>query len=411
MPNARARGQTHPMQTTPGRDERMRWSRRPDHRWVAGVASGIADHAAVPVWVVRVAFVATTPLAGLGAIVYAFLWWLLPRADLPESAARRTARRFPQAPIWFGVGLVAFGALLFAGQAGWLNRSLVVALGLIALGALLFLREPAPESRTSAPNLGPGSPPGMPTPPVPGQETDLPPASLPASTRPTGWTRRHRERSFLGPLTLGAGLVVIALATLLDLAGAVTFAVADAAALLLLILGAGLAVGGFVGRARWLVLPVMLVAPFALVLTVLHIDLDDGIGDRTVAIRSFDGSVERRLAGGEMTVDLMGLREGESGTLRVHVGAGMLTLNIPDDITVELTGSVGLGTTQILHSRISRSNVHRCCREARARGGFAQPIWWMSGSREGSTPGVVSIHATVSIGAVRINHVDRSSAR
>lgn len=399
------------MQTTPARDERMRWARRPDHRWVAGVASGIADHAAVPVWLVRVAFVATTPLAGLGAIVYAFLWWLLPRADLPESAARRTARRFPQAPIWFGVGLVAFGALLFAGQAGWLNRSLVVALGLIAVGALLFLREPASEARTREPDGGSGPPPAMPTPPGPDQETDLPPASLPASTRRIDWRRRHRERSFLGPLTLGAGLVVIALATLLDLAGAVTFALADAAALLLLILGGGLAVGGFVGRARWLVLPVMLVAPFALVLTVLDIDLDDGIGDRTVTIRTFDGSVERRLGGGEMTVDLMGLREGESGSLRLHVGAGMLTLNIPDDITVQLTGSVGLGTTQILHSRISRTNVHRCCREALARGGFAQPIRWMSGSREGTTPGVVRIHATVSIGAVRINHVDRSSSR
>src|SRR5687768_4605045 len=128
---------------TTGPGERARWSRRPDHRWIAGVASGIADHAAVPAWVVRVAFVVATPLAGVGAIAYGFLWWLMPRSDLAESAARRTARRYPQAPIWLGVGLVAFGALLFAGQAGWLNRSVVIALGLIAVGALLFMREPA----------------------------------------------------------------------------------------------------------------------------------------------------------------------------------------------------------------------------------------------------------------------------
>ncbi len=411
MPGFAARVQTRGMQPTARGDERVRWSRRPDHRWIAGVASGIADHAAVPVWVVRVAFVIATPLAGAGPIAYAFLWWLMPRADLAESAARRTARRFPQAPIWLGVGLVAFGAVLFAGQAGWLNRSVVVALGLIAVGALLFLREPATGAVPAQGTDETGTLPTMPAPPVADGEADLPPASLPRSARRAGRKRLPRERSFLGPLTLGIGLVVIAVATLLDLANAFTFTFAQAAALLLLVLGVGMAVGGFVGRARWLTLPVLLIAPFAVVLTVLHVDLDDGIGERTVKIRSLDELVERRLGGGDMTVDLLDLRPGESGTLRIHVGVGMLTLNIPDDITVELTGSVGLGTTQTLFSRLSPSNVHRCCRSSEARGGFAQPIRWSSSPREGTTQGVVRIQATVSIGAVRINHVDRSAAR
>lgn len=405
MPGSATRGQTRCMQ-----DERARWSRRPDHRWIAGVASGIADHAAVPVWVVRVAFVVATPLAGVGAIAYGFLWWLMPRSDLAESAAQRTARRYPQAPIWLGVGLVVFGALLFAGQAGWLNRSVVIALGLIAVGALLFMREPA----TGEPARGAvetDTPPAMPAPPVADREADLPPASLPGSSRRAYRKRRPRDRSFLGPLTLGIGLVVIAVAALLDLAGAFSFTLAQAAALLLLVLGVGMTIGGSVGRARWLVLPVLLIAPFALVLTVLHIDLDDGIGHRTITIRSLDEPVERRLGGGEMTVDLLDLRPGESGSLQLHVGVGVLTLNIPDDITVELTGSVGLGTTQTLFSRISPSDVHRCCRYMEARGGFAQPIRWAPGQRAGTTPGTVRIQATVSIGAVRINHVDRSRSR
>ena len=399
------------MQTTSERREQIRWSRRPDHRWIAGVASGIADHAAVPTWVVRGAFVVATPLAGVGAIIYGFLWWLMPRADLPESAARRTARRFPQAPIWLGVGLVAFGGLLFAGQAGWLNRSVVIALGLIAVGALLFLRDPASEPSSAVGTDSAGAslaqpPSGQPV----EEEADLPPASLPGSSRRVRW-RRRRERSFLGPLTLGIGLVVIALATLLDLAGAFTFTFAQAGALLLLVLGVGMAVGGFVGRARWLVLPVLVVAPFALLLTVLHIDLDDGYGERTLSIRTLDEPVERRLAGGEMTIDLMHLRSGESGTVKVHVGVGMLTLNIPDDLTVELTGSVGVGTTQIVYSRLTSRGAHHCCRYSRARGGFAQPIRWAPSPREGTTPGMLHIQATVSVGAVRINHVDRSASR
>lgn len=396
---------------TTGPGERARWSRRPDHRWIAGVASGIADHAAVPVWVVRVAFVVATPLAGVGAIAYGFLWWLMPRSDLAESAARRTARRYPQAPIWLGVGLVAVGALLFAGQAGWLNRTVVIALGLIAVGALLFMREPATGAEPTRGADETGAPLAMPAPPVADREADLPPASLPGSSRRVDRKRRPRDRSFLGPLTLGIGLVVIAVAALLDLAGAFSFTFPQAAALLLLVLGVGMTIGGFVGRARWLVLPVLLIAPVALVLTVLHIDLDDGIGERTVTIRSLDEPVERRLGGGEMTLDLLDLRPGESGSLQLHVGVGVLTLNIPDDITVELTGSVGLGTTQTLFSRMSPSDVHRCCRYTEARGGFAQPIRWASSQREGSTPGTVRIQATVSIGAVRINHVDRSRSR
>lgn len=400
------------MQTSTEPREHVRWSRRADHRWIAGVASGIADHAAVPVWVVRGAFVIAMPLAGVGPIVYGFLWWLMPRTDLEESAARRTARRFPQAPIWGGVSLVAFGTLLFAGQAGWLNRSVVIALGLIAVGALLFLREPTTGPvRTSGADT-PGAPPADASAvSMVEQEADLPPASLSGSSSRLRWRRRRRERSFLGPLTLGIGLVTIALATLLSLAGAFAFTLAQAAAMLLLVLGIGMAVGGFVGRARWLLLPMLAIVPFALVLTVLHIDLDDGIGERTVTIRTLDEPVERRLAAGDMTVDLLNLRPGESGTVNIHVGAGMLTLNIPDDITVELTGSVGLGTTQTLHSRVTRGGVHACCGYAEALGGFAQPIRWGGGPRAGSVAGTVRIQATVSVGAVRINHVNRSPSR
>jgi hypothetical protein len=90
----------------------------------------------------------------------------------------------------------------------------------------------------------------------------------------------------------------------------------------------------------------------------------------------------------------------------------MLTLNIPDDLTLELSGQVGVGATQNLYSHLTRGGTHACCRAQRERSGFAQPVRWVSGfsdPRVGSTPGVVRIEATVAIGAVRINHVDRSA--
>jgi phage shock protein PspC (stress-responsive transcriptional regulator) len=386
--------------------EERRWSRRPANRWISGVASGIADKAVVPVWVVRIAFVMATPIGGLGPIAYLFLWWLMPRTDLPESAAQRMAGRFPQAPVWLGVGLVGVGGLLFAGQLGWLSPIVVVALALVALGVLVFLREPDRARQDSA-EVGEAdlsSP--LPLSDEPVHEADLPPASLPVAARQRG--RPRRTPSFLGPLALGIGLMLVGAGALLDLAGAISFSVAQAAALLLLILGAGMAVGGFIGRARWLIVPVFLVAPLALVLTVLHINLDDGFGNRTVTVRTLQTPVDARLAAGDMTIDMMHLRPGESGTVRVHVGVGKLTLNIPDDVTVVLTGSVGFGSTENLYSHIRASGVHACCRStAEPRWGFAQPLRWAATPRAGTTAGIVRVDATVSIGAIRINHVDR----
>ncbi|MGH2540847.1 MAG: PspC domain-containing protein [Actinomycetota bacterium] len=388
---------------------RPRLARRANRRWIAGVAGGIADHVGVPPWIVRLGFVVATPIGGMGPILYGFLWWLLPRSDLPESAAQRTARRFPQAPVWAGVALVAAGVLLFAGQLDWINPPVVLALALIGIGVLLYLRDPprrdvggspvqtGPPERPTGATLG--DPAGRST-----LETDLPPASLPAAREP-------RERSFLGPLTLGVGLLIVACGASLDLAGIISLSVAQAAALLLLVLGVGLAIGAFIGRARWLVFPALVLAPFALVLTVLAIDLDDGTGDRTVALRTLDEPLERRLAAGEMTIDLTHLRPGESGSIRAHVGVGSITLDVPDDLTLELTGQVGVGGTQNLYSHLDREGNHACCRFQLERTGFALPVRWVPGPRDDRTPGVVRIEATVAIGAIRINHVDRSNVR
>jgi phage shock protein PspC (stress-responsive transcriptional regulator) len=387
------------------------WTRRPDHRWIAGVASGIADGADVPVWVVRVGFVLGAFLGTVGFWAYLFLWWLMPRRDLAESAAHRTARRFPQAPVWLGIGLLALGVFLFAGQLGWVNPPLIVALVLIAIGVLLFVRDAEAETvvrgGVGAVAIAPAPTPPPPTAPPTGPGTALPPASLPAAARP----RRRRQPSFLGPLTLGVGLLVIGLGAVLDLAGAVSFTFAQASALLLLILGIGLAIGGFVGRARWLVIPVLVLAPFALVTSVLHIDLDDGIGGRTVTVRDPSGPVVARVGAGALTVDLSRVAFGEDVTVTAAVGAGVLTLNVPDDATVLLDGEVGLGTTEDLYSRIGANGVFRCCESHVAVWGFGEPVRWNPRHAPDPEGGVIWINADVSFGSVRINHVTRTALR
>jgi phage shock protein PspC (stress-responsive transcriptional regulator) len=391
-----------PTEPSRPRAEERRFTRRPDRRWIAGVAGGIADGAAVPVWVVRLAFVLATPFGGLGPVAYAFCWWLIPRSDLPESAAQRTARRFPQAPLWLGVGLLSLGVLLFAGQLGWLRPPVLAGLVLIAIGVLLFIREPSE---------GAAGPAERPVPATPAEHTarreplgnDLPPATLPAAVhRP----RRRREPSFLGPLTLGLGLVAVSVGALLDLAGAVSFEFVEAAGVLLLALGVGMAIGGFVGRARWLVVPVILVAPIALAASVLHIDLDDGIGERVVTVEALDRTVVQRLAAGDLTIDLTRLDPGASGRVVVELGAGKLTLDVPDDMKVDLQGELGFGTIEHVSSKLSRRGLLYELPNAQPQeAGFGQSLAWEDPTGTGS----IEIVADVSAAAVRINHVDRSA--
>src|SRR5260221_14747346 len=82
-----------------------RFVRRTDSRVVAGVAGGLADYTGTaPIWW-RIGFLVTAPAGGFGVFAYLFLWWLMPRADLPPSAGRRFIDRFPDAPAWPRVGL------------------------------------------------------------------------------------------------------------------------------------------------------------------------------------------------------------------------------------------------------------------------------------------------------------------
>lgn len=59
--------------------------RRPDQGWIVGVAAGLADHLGIPVWIVRLGFVALAAFDLVGVLIYGALWILMPRAE--ESAS------------------------------------------------------------------------------------------------------------------------------------------------------------------------------------------------------------------------------------------------------------------------------------------------------------------------------------
>jgi signal transduction histidine kinase len=97
-----------------------------DHRIVAGVASGLAEHLGLPVIAVRIALVVLLGFSGLGLMIYAAFWAVLPRRDffalLPFAA--------------IGLGVILLQTLVFgdngvAGTVGWLIAIIAVGAGVI----------------------------------------------------------------------------------------------------------------------------------------------------------------------------------------------------------------------------------------------------------------------------------------
>ncbi|MEV0605048.1 PspC domain-containing protein [Polymorphospora rubra] len=116
-----------------------------DQRMVAGVASGVAQHLAIGVTGVRIAFVVLLSFSGLGLLLYAAFWAVVPvRPDGAEPPARRDlVQMLPFIAIGIGVMIIqimVFGSTGVAGTAGWL-------VAIVAVGAGVIWHQSAPERR------------------------------------------------------------------------------------------------------------------------------------------------------------------------------------------------------------------------------------------------------------------------
>jgi phage shock protein PspC (stress-responsive transcriptional regulator) len=353
--------------------------RRDDDKIVAGVASGLAAYLRVDPALVRIGFVVLLFMGGIGIPLYLAGWLLIPAADEAETqAAQLIDQRGPA--FWVGVGLLVLVAFAVADEVVFAGRTNWWPLVFIAAGVALWrvgqrdgerravTGPPPPPGAASSAAAPPSDPPSSTPhqeramssttpvreytpPPAPDRRRPDPVAYSPPPAPPT-------ERSALGRITVALALIAAGITVLLDRATTVIDAgLPEVLAVVLVTIGAGLVVGTWFGRARWLILVGLLLAPIVVVTSLASswdIAIGDGIGDRTYAIRSAadipDGPID--LGIGSLRLDLSEFSsELATAPVVAEVGAGEIVVTVPAGAAVSVDAEVGVGEIVIFGDR------------------------------------------------------------
>ena len=330
-------------------------------RIVAGVAQGFANRYDVPVLLIRVIFVLLTFAGGLGVALYAAGWFLIRSVDEAETPAQRIFSGASTTRSWLGIGLVFLAILILLDNFTFLSTGIVWSVGLLVVGVLLYTgdlprlvrNEGANDQKegvqqmtttqtpvtTAVEPVGPSGPgdTGSGPPPTP---TPTPPVLPPPPAKP-------KETSYLGRITIGVMLVSLGVLAILDNIPGVPIEPQPRhyMALATVVIGLGLIVGGFVGRARWLILIAALLVPTLLFSPVFEYDWNSEEFDRTVSPDTFAELEDSyALDVGNLVIDLTDLPwDGETVDLEARVDAGNIEIWIPPGVGLEGEASVDVG--------------------------------------------------------------------
>lgn len=350
----------------------------------------------------RVVLVVLTIFGGMGLLIYLLAWLLLPAdgdtASPVEALGGRGHSRTSAVRTIVGLVIAAIG---LSGYFFTPYRATPLIALLILGGVLLLLlrdRSPGRGSRAVPPPYPaamastPAGPPFAPhgpfvPPPVPPSPSVVwtPPPPPPPRPRP--------PRSRLGGVTLSLAVLVVGALGACDLAGLSVPSLAYFAAPLA-VLGLGLVVGGWFGRARWLI-------PFGVALalalgggwTALQVGQwsrpSIGVAIYTPhSVSEIQDSYERNI--GSVTLDLSDVDfTGRSVDFAARVGVGDLKIVLPSDVDVVIDANDGTGDADVLGTRWS--------------GVGNEPRHIDDVGSDGPGGGALHITASVRIGSLEIN--------
>jgi phage shock protein PspC (stress-responsive transcriptional regulator) len=335
-------------------------------RKVVGVAGGLGRWAGVDPLVLRILFVVLTLFGGSGILLYALGWLLVPDEGEEESEGQRlfngrSKSRFRTVAVLVVVlvlGLAVTGSLIHSGPGlGGLGVLLVVGLAVV-----LVLRNgrrtpveqeppaaepPAARAETGAYGQTPGTAyvaappssyaPTAPLPPPPGETYPVYGPPVPVAPK---------ERSILGRVTVSVAAIVVGLLIGWNAATDSDVPVRAVIAAALGVVGIGLVVGAFIGRARWLIVLGLVLTLLASAAAFTGVQVRGGVGDRTWRPTTVaELRPVYRLGAGEATLDLSRIDFSSAGRERVEVrqGVGDLLIVVPSDVIVLVDADVRAG--------------------------------------------------------------------
>jgi phage shock protein PspC (stress-responsive transcriptional regulator) len=347
----------------------VRLERPHSGRWVAGVAHGLSARYDVGVGWIRLGFALLAFAGGLGIVLYAAGWLLLPDEGSAESTVTRALGNVDQPTRWVGIGMIALAGAIVVGWSGLVRGELMFA-GLLVLAGLLLYRGDLPP-RTPPPGRPPDDPAGVgpgldearrPDEAIPqdggaaghdaappAARPEGPPAGSPAPVvesqpRPP---RAPRPRSALGLFTVGTALAVVGVLAMATTGGVSQRDVRDLLGAAFLVIGAGLLIGTWLGRSRGLIVLGIVLAPLALMAFVLPLPLRGDVGERTFAVSNPETAPAYEMLAGDMRLDLRSLEPDAAGTVHASLGFGRLLVLLPGDLNPMLETEIGIGEFEL----------------------------------------------------------------
>jgi phage shock protein PspC (stress-responsive transcriptional regulator) len=316
---------------------------------VAGVAAGLARRFDIPTWLPRIFFLLTAFAGGIGVALYVAGWLLIRSEEETDPVAARFFANSRNPAAWVGIGLVVLAAVILVDNLTFIDGGVIWGGIILVLGVMLYLgylslpggggetADDGAEAGSATTALPAGSASGAQAPPPP-RPTPTPPLLPP---------KAPVEKSILGRLTVGLAILGMGVLALLDqIPGlAIEAEPRHYVALAVAIIGIGLLVGAFWGRARWLILVAVILTPTLFFTSLLELDWDWETWEVTHAPISFtEVDTTYTADAGDVMIDLTLLHgDGEDLDIEVTMDVGNVEVLVPDDVAVTGSATVDIG--------------------------------------------------------------------
>jgi phage shock protein PspC (stress-responsive transcriptional regulator) len=356
--------------------------RRPiEGRAFAGVAAGLGQRFDLsPTWF-RVAFVVMTVFGGIGLLLYALGWLLIPEEGSEDPIIAQWLSGFDTSNTGMVVGVILVGvaAVILASSFHLISGKFVFAAILLIVGVLLYRGDL--DRRSGPPSGGNGkfsstggSDHGVHAELAEGEPSaaavDVPEIAVESRVEPTPPVRPPRPKSILGRLTVAATLIAVGGLAMLDIAGILFPDPVHYVAVTVGVIGAGLLAGAVFGRARWLIVVGLLLMPLLFLASIGPTwSISGEAGERYVRVESIQ-DLERvgfqyEHGAGVLEIDLRWFEPPASTEglypipIGAKIGAGEVRIWLPEPASAIVHGRVGIGSIDILGHQSAGLGVSR----------------------------------------------------